>query len=159
MKQPTGMDKIKGVMAAIPNNPYFDLMITQRRLRFENTFFGLRRLNNPVLRLNQSQNDRIPELKYIKTIIPKVPEVIPNNSDSVKDNFSFKIKNGTVIANLNEAINAAMIVSSQFVSIIISRQMQGLLRHLIPVQCMIWHSAQDPLHPSNILHRLVNDVG
>ena len=114
-----GIDKIMGVKNAIPNNPNFDFTLTHLLLRFENTFRGFLRLNKPVFNLNQFHNLNNPELKNINTIMPNVPEEIPNNKDSQKFNSSLRIKNGTVIANLKDAMRAAISVSSQVVSIII----------------------------------------
>jgi hypothetical protein len=114
-----GIDKIIGFKNAIPNNPNFDFTFTHFLLRFENTFRGFLRLNKPVFNLNQFQNLNNPELKNINTMMPNVPEEIPNNKDSQKFNSSLRIKNGTVIANLKDAMRAAISVSSQVVSIII----------------------------------------
>src|SRR5687767_5548247 len=105
------MERIKGVRIAIPARPYLDFILTIRLLRLENLFLGFFRLNHPVFRLNQFHNFRIPELRYMNTIIPKVPDEIPKSRDSQKLSFSFRIKNGTVIANLKDAISAAIIAS------------------------------------------------
>src|SRR5689334_2332907 len=117
MKQPMGIERMIGVKAAIPNNPYLFFTFTQRRLLLVKTFLGFFLLS-PVFFLIQFNTPRIPELKYMNTTTPKVPEEIPNNTASQKLSFSLIMKKGTVIANLKEAIIAAMIVSSQFVSII-----------------------------------------
>lgn len=120
IKQPIGIDSRIGVRMAMPGNPNLFLIFTQRRDFLEKTFLGFFRLNNPVFLLNQFQKLRSPELKNIKTIIPKVPDRIPNPTDGQNDNFSLRIKNGTVIANLKDAISIATITSSQVVSIITS---------------------------------------
>src|SRR5687767_8155158 len=117
IKHPMGMERRMGVNAAIPKSPYLFFTFTQRRLFFVNTFLGFFLLNNPVFLLNQFHILNIPELKYIKTTMPKVPEAIPNKTDSQKLSFSLIIKKGTVIANLKEAIMAAIRVSNQVVSI------------------------------------------
>ena len=118
IKHPMGMESRNGVRMAIPANPNLDFSLTHRLVLLVNFFLGFFLLNSPVFLLNQFHILNNPELSDIKTIIPKVPEDIPNKTDSQKDNFSSRMKKGTIIANLKDAINAAMMVSNQVVSII-----------------------------------------
>lgn len=131
IKHPMGIESKKGVRIAMPTNPNLALSLTQLLVLLVNFFLGFFLLNNPVFLLNQFQILRIPELKYMKTMIPKVPEDIPNNTDSQKDNFSSRIKKGTITANLKDAIIAAMIISSQVVSIIVLLHKPNHLHPLI----------------------------
>lgn len=113
-----GIDNRIGVSAAIPNNPNLDLTLTHLLLFFVNIFLGFFLLNNPVFLLNQFHSFKIPELRYMNTMIPKVPDDIPKIKDSVKVYSCLITKNGTVMANLKDAIKAYMIVSNQSVFII-----------------------------------------